>query len=69
MPQNPSQTTANRILAHISPDDLRLPQPHLEAVDVPLRQRLESRDKRINRVYFIGSGCSGRLDTVRLLTM
>ena len=31
-------------------------EPHLEAVDLPLRKELEARNKRIDHVYFIESG-------------
>jgi CRP-like cAMP-binding protein len=48
--------TKNRVLLRLSPDDLGLLQPHLEAVDLPLRKPLESRNKEIEHVYFIEHG-------------
>jgi CRP-like cAMP-binding protein len=36
--------------------ELRLLEPHLEAVDLPVRKQLESRNKRIEHVYFIERG-------------
>ena len=51
----PSQST-NRLLARMSRDDLGLLAPHLRAVDLPLRKKLELRNKRIDSVYFIESG-------------
>src|SRR2546423_10037595 len=49
-------TTANRILARLSRDDFALLEPHLEAVDLPLRKSLEKRKRRIEHVYFPESG-------------
>jgi len=46
----------NRILSHLAPADFSLLQPHLQAVELPLRRELETRDKRIGYVYFIESG-------------
>ena len=46
----------NRILSRLSRADFRLLEPHLEAVDLPLRRQLEARKKRIDQVYFIESG-------------
>jgi CRP-like cAMP-binding protein len=55
MPKEPP-TSPNRLLARLSPDDFGLLQPHLEAVDLPVRKPLESRNKAIEYVYFIEHG-------------
>src|SRR5438552_4009013 len=46
----------NRLLSRLSRADFCLLEPHLEAVDLPLRRQLEARKKRIDQVYFIESG-------------
>ena len=46
----------NRIFSRLSPDELGLLQPHLEAVDLPVRKSLETRNKAIKHVYFIEHG-------------
>jgi len=46
----------NRILSRLSQQDFALLEPHLEAVDLPVRKTLEVRRKRIDQVYFIESG-------------
>src|SRR3954453_4852654 len=57
MPERLSRsTTANRILARLSRDDFALLEPHLEAVDLPVRRPLEKRNRRIEHVYFPESG-------------
>jgi CRP-like cAMP-binding protein len=48
--------SSNRILSRLSREDLALLKPHLEAVDLPVRRRLESRKRRIDHVYFVESG-------------
>src|SRR2546430_10917951 len=48
--------SSNRILSHLSRADLRLLEPHLEAIDLPVRTQLESRNKAIRNVYFMESG-------------
>src|SRR5882757_10145034 len=48
--------SSNRILSRLSRQDLALLEPHLEAVDLPVRKSLESRRKPIDQVYFIESG-------------
>jgi CRP-like cAMP-binding protein len=48
--------TPNRILARLSAPDFRLLEPHLTAVDLPLRKQLEVRNKRVEHVYFIEHG-------------
>jgi len=48
--------SSNRILQRLSRQDFALLEPHLEAVDLPVRKPLEARRKRIEHVYFIESG-------------
>jgi CRP-like cAMP-binding protein len=47
---------SNRILSRLSRQEFALLEPHLEAVDLPVRKPLEARRKRIDQVYFIESG-------------
>jgi hypothetical protein len=47
---------SNRVLSRLSRSDFRLLQPHLEAVDLPLRKQLAARNKRVQQVYFPESG-------------
>src|SRR5438552_8092356 len=47
---------SNRILSRLSRRDFALLEPHLEAVDLPVRKPLETRRRRIDQVYFIESG-------------
>jgi CRP-like cAMP-binding protein len=46
----------NRLLSRLSPADFGLLEPHLEAVDLPVRKQLEARNKRVVNVYFLESG-------------
>jgi CRP-like cAMP-binding protein len=46
----------NKILARLSPSDLRLLEPNLMIVDLPFRKALEARNRRIEYVYFIHAG-------------
>jgi len=46
----------NRILAGLSREDLALLEPHLEAVDLPVKRRLETAKRRIDQVFFIEEG-------------
>ncbi|MBV8450941.1 MAG: Crp/Fnr family transcriptional regulator [Deltaproteobacteria bacterium] len=46
----------NRLLAHASPDDFRLLEPHLEPITLPIRFDLERRNTRIEHVYFMNDG-------------
>ena len=55
MPSRPT-TFANRILSRLSAIDFALLEPHLTAVDLPLRKQLEVPQKPINFIYFIESG-------------
>ena len=49
-------TQPNLILSRLSSADLRLLQPHLEPVELPLRKVLEQRGKVIKTIYFPESG-------------
>jgi CRP-like cAMP-binding protein len=51
-----NKPAANLILSGLSATDLRLLQPHLKDVDLPLRMRLERPQQRINAIYFPESG-------------
>ena len=48
--------SSNRVLLRLSRSDFRLLEPHLEAVDLPLRKQLAARNKRVQQVYFPESG-------------
>lgn len=48
--------TSNRILSSLLPADFALLEPHLRAIDLPVRMPLEARKKRIGHVYFIEAG-------------
>jgi CRP-like cAMP-binding protein len=50
------ETTANRILAHLSAEDFALLRPRLSPVDLPLRKQLETSNRRIEHIYFVESG-------------
>ena len=52
----PGTSSPNHILSRLSRADFRLLEPHLEAVDLPLRKVLAARNKPIEQVYFIESG-------------
>lgn len=54
MPERDS--SSNRILSRLSDDDFALLEPHLKAVDLPVRKQLEVRNRKISHVYFIESG-------------
>jgi CRP-like cAMP-binding protein len=47
---------SNHILSRLSRADRRLLEPHLEAVDLPVRTQLTARNKRVAHVYFIDAG-------------
>jgi hypothetical protein len=51
-----SLTSPNRILSRLSNADFRLLEPHLEAVDLPLRTMLSARNRRVENVHFLESG-------------
>jgi CRP-like cAMP-binding protein len=48
--------SSNRILSRLPRADFALLEPHLEAVDLPVRKPLEARKRRIDQVYFIEAG-------------
>ena len=48
--------SSNQILSRLSRQEFALLEPHLEAVDLPVRKTLEVRRRRIDQVYFIESG-------------
>jgi CRP-like cAMP-binding protein len=48
--------SSNQLLSRLSRADLRLLEPHLEAVDLPLRKQLEARNKKVSHVYFVEKG-------------
>jgi CRP-like cAMP-binding protein len=48
--------SSNRLLARLSRADLRLLEPHLQAVDLPVRRPLAARNRRIEHIYFPESG-------------
>ena len=56
MPRTVSQSSANRILSSLSKEDANLLVPALQQVNLPLRKQLESRNRRIDYVYFIDHG-------------
>jgi hypothetical protein len=48
--------SSNRLLTRLSRADLRLLECHLEAVELPVRKVLVTRNKRVENVYFPESG-------------
>jgi CRP-like cAMP-binding protein len=56
MPTSLSPATSNRLLSRLSEADFARLSPHLNRVDLPLRKKLEIRDKPIDKVYFPESG-------------
>jgi CRP-like cAMP-binding protein len=46
----------NRILSRLPLADFRLLEPHLTAVELPLRKLLEASNRRIDHIYFIERG-------------
>ena len=56
MQQKPSISSKNRILSRLSDDDAALLKPDLEAVELALRQVLETPNKPIKHSYFIEYG-------------
>jgi CRP-like cAMP-binding protein len=55
-PRSVPDLMENGILARLSEADLELLTPHLEAVDLPLRTQLQSRNRRIDYAYFLQRG-------------
>jgi len=47
---------SNQLLARLSRADFRLLEPHLAAVDLPVRKVLAGRNKRVEHVYFPDKG-------------
>ena len=56
MPAKTPSTILNRILSRLSAPDRALLEPHLTAVDLPLRKKLELSRRPIEHVYFPESG-------------
>jgi hypothetical protein len=56
MPTKLSPATSNRLLLRLSSNDFALLEPHLQRVDLPLRKKLEIRNRPIEAVYFPESG-------------
>jgi CRP-like cAMP-binding protein len=52
----PPNASANGILSQLSRQDLQLLQPHLSAIELPVRKQLATRGKRIDDVYFVETG-------------
>jgi CRP-like cAMP-binding protein len=50
------EALANKLLGSLSASDFALLQPHLSAVDLPVRRQLEGRNRRIEHVYFFSRG-------------
>jgi CRP-like cAMP-binding protein len=48
--------SSNKLLDRLSRADLRLLQPHLEAVELPMRRQLQAPNKRVGHVYFLDEG-------------
>jgi CRP-like cAMP-binding protein len=48
--------SSNWLLARLSRADGRLLEPHLKAVELPVRTQLEARKKRVENVYFLNTG-------------
>ncbi|HYV87476.1 MAG TPA: Crp/Fnr family transcriptional regulator [Candidatus Polarisedimenticolia bacterium] len=51
-----TNTDSNWILQNLTRKDSALLAPELESVDLPLRRSLESRNRKIEHVYFLDSG-------------
>jgi CRP-like cAMP-binding protein len=57
MPESPPiGISSNRLLSRFSREDFGRLGPHLEATDLPVRYRLEIRNRRIEHAYFLESG-------------
>jgi CRP-like cAMP-binding protein len=48
--------SSNHILSRLSRADFALLEPHLEAVDLPVKKSIEKRKRPIDQVYFIEAG-------------
>ncbi|MCC7047258.1 MAG: Crp/Fnr family transcriptional regulator [Alphaproteobacteria bacterium] len=53
----------NRLLARLSEEDFEILSAHLEPVDLPVRRPLETRNRKIDYVYFIESGVASIVAT------
>lgn len=49
-------STRNRVLLNLTAADLRLLEPHLEFVEIPVRYKIETPNKPISHVYFVENG-------------
>jgi CRP-like cAMP-binding protein len=56
MPKKNSPRSANHALARLSRSEFGLLEPHLQPVDLPLMMQLEAGNRRIDTIYFVGSG-------------
>src|SRR5262245_33959268 len=61
--QHATNVQRNRLLNALSDADFALLQPHLEAVPLNFRQRLQSANRRITKVYFLESGIASVVAT------
>ena len=55
-PRRKTDVSSNKLLARLSRADLRLLEPCLKAVELPVRMELQGRNKRVTQVYFLDSG-------------
>ncbi|WP_045836538.1 Crp/Fnr family transcriptional regulator [Hyphomicrobium sp. 99] len=57
-PKSPkrAQPTRNLLLSKMLPADRELVEAHLKEIELPLRTKLEKRQKRVEFIYFIDSG-------------
>jgi CRP-like cAMP-binding protein len=56
MSSNLLQSSANRLLSGLSPEDFAILQPNLKRVELPLRKQLERAQRLIDQIYFPESG-------------
>ena len=56
MPSTTPRPPGNLILSRLPPADLDSLLPHLQRVELPLRKRLETKNRTIPYVYFVDSG-------------
>jgi CRP-like cAMP-binding protein len=56
MEKNVPRQSANRILLKLPPKQFALLKPHLSAVDLAVRTKLECRNTRIENIYFMEHG-------------
>ena len=48
--------SSNKLLARLSRADAQLLEPHLQAVDLPVRKQLHAAKRRVEHIYFIERG-------------